>query len=122
MGRLAAREPFGNDVAGQLDGHKSSARSFSTMLEAIAASKSILVRELVNWLELLTRPLSGASQPSKREPHLGPNSHRARQNRAYGCDASALSNLRPRRAYDNYCSNHQQPEWKDPDARYRFQD
>jgi hypothetical protein len=46
--------------------------------------------------------------------------HRLRQNSAHGCDASALSNLRPRRAQDSNCSNHQQPEWKYPDARHRL--
>jgi len=37
-------------------------------------------------------------------------------------DASALSHLRPRRAYDGNCSNHHQPEWKYLDARYRLKD
>jgi len=33
---------------------------------------------------------------------------------------STLSNLRPRCAEDSNCSNHQQPEWNYPDARYRL--
>src|SRR6185295_15848680 len=40
VGRLAASELFGNNVPGQLHGYKSSARSFCTMLGAIAASRS----------------------------------------------------------------------------------
>jgi hypothetical protein len=34
--------------------------------------------------------------------------------------ASALSNVRPRRAENSNCSYHQQPEWNYSDARYRL--
>jgi hypothetical protein len=38
------------------------------------------------------------AQSSKREPHFTAKSHRPRPKAAHGCDASPLSNLRPRRA------------------------